>query len=320
MMNLANEIKDAVTIGIGGHIRPDGDCVGSSMALYLYIRKNFPEKDVHVFNEKAEDIFNCIKDIDKVEDAKSCKTKFDCFIAVDTAGDRLGDAEPLFSKALKKINIDHHISNPGTGDANYIVPDASSASELVYDVLDEKLIDKEIAMALYIGIIHDTGVLKYSNTSPKTLKIVANLIEFGFDFPKLIDETFYEKTYLQTMILGRTLAESFLVMDGKVSVGRIDRKTMEFYNAEPYDLDGIVNQLRIIKGVEVGIFMYQLPSKAYKVSLRSRGIVDVARVAEIFGGGGHVRAAGCIVNEDYHDVINNLTAEIEKQLKGVVLD
>lgn len=314
MMNLCNELKDAKTIGIGGHLRPDGDCIGSTMALFNYIRKNFPDKEVHVFNEKAEDIFDIIENIEMTEDAKGFKEKLDVFIAVDCDDTRLGDSEPLFKKAAKTINIDHHVSNKGCADVNYIVPTASSASELVYDVMDKNKIDIEIAKAVYIGIIHDTGVLQYSNVSPKTLNIVAELINYGFDFNAIIDETFYERTYLQTQILGRALTECFTMMDGKVSVCQIDRKMMEFYGAEPYDLDGIVNQLRYIKGVEVAIFMYQLPSKAYKVSLRSKGLVDVSKVCEIFGGGGHVRAAGCIVNERFYDVVNNLTAEIEKQL------
>lgn len=316
-MNLAKEIENVKTIGIGGHVRPDGDCFGSTMGLYLYIKKNFPDKEVHVFNEKADDIFFCIKDIDKIEDANDFTGKLDCFFALDCGGDRLGNAERLFNEAGKRVNIDHHISNPGTGDVNYIVPEASSASELVYDVLDPKKVDEDVALALYIGIIHDTGVLRYSNTAPKTLRIVADLVSFGFDFPKIIDETFFEKTYLQTQIMGRALTECFVMMDGKVSVCQLDRKTMEFYGAKPHDLEGIVNQLRLITGVEVGIFMYQLPTKEYKVSLRSKGIIDVSKVCEIFGGGGHKRAAGCIVNESFYDVVNNLTAEIEKQYKSI---
>lgn len=317
MINLAKELENVQTIGIGGHLRPDGDCFGSTMGLYLYIKKNFPDKEVHIFNEPAEEIFFCIKDIEMIEDPDKFTGSLDCFFALDCGKDRLGNSEKVFDRAAKKINIDHHISNSGTGDVNYIVPDASSASELVFDILDADKMDKDIALALYIGIIHDTGVLRYSNTSPKTLRIVADLISYGFDFPKLIDETFFEKTYLQTQIMGRALTESFLMMDGKVSVCQVDRKTMEFYEAKPSDLDGIVNQLRLISGVEVGIFMYQLPSRAYKVSLRSKSVIDVAKVCEIFGGGGHKRAAGCIVNERFYDVVNNLTAEIEKQFKAL---
>lgn len=318
MISLAKEISNAKTIGISGHIRPDGDCVGSTMALYLYLKKTRPDADVHVFLEKPADIFNCIKDIELIENAENCNMEFDAFFALDCGKERLGAAEKLFDKAKQTINVDHHISNPGTGDYNYIDAKASSASELVFDMLDYNNIDKDIAMALYIGIIHDTGVMQYSNTSPKTLETVAKLIKFDFDFPKLIEETFYQKTYLQTQILGRALLESFMMMDGKVSVSQVDIKEMEFYNVTSHDLDGIVNQLRNIKGVDVAIFMYQLSTLEYKVSLRSNGVIDVAKVCQFYGGGGHVRAAGCTLSGSFHDVVNNITARIEAQYKELL--
>ena len=313
MINLSKELDSAKTIGISGHIRPDGDCIGSTMGLFLYIKKKRPDVTVRIFLEEPADIFNCIKNIDAIEDAKNCDEEFDVFFAVDCGKDRLGDAEKLFDSAKRTINIDHHISNPGTGDYNYVDPNASSASELVYDLLDKDLIDEDIAKALYIGIIHDTGVFQYSNTSPKTLRTAAELVSFGFDFPKLIEETFYEKTYLQTQIMGRALLESMLIMDGRVAVSQVDKKMMDFYRVTSKDFEGIVNQLRNIKGVEVAVFMYETGTMEYKVSLRSGGVIDVAKIAGYFGGGGHVRAAGCNINGNFHDVVNNITAQIEAQ-------
>ncbi len=331
-MNLYEEVKDALTIGIGGHIRPDGDCVGSVMGLYLYLKKVCPDARVQALLEKPADIFSCIKDIDEIHtDLTSDVETFDVFFALDTAADRLGDAQKYFDGARKKINIDHHVSNSGSGDLNYIMPQASSTSELIYDLitgrasaeegapdisnLDISGLDKDIAMALYIGIIHDTGVFQYSNTSPSTLRAAAELISFGFDFNRLIDETFYEKTYVQNQILGRALLESILFMNGKCVVSMLDRKTMNFYRAEPRDLEGIVSQLRNTKGVECAIFMYQTDILEYKVSLRSNGRVDVARVAEFFGGGGHVRAAGATMQGTFHDIVNNLSGRIAEQMK-----
>jgi phosphoesterase RecJ-like protein len=222
----------------------------------------------------------------------------------------------MFDNARKRINIDHHVSNErGCGDVNYCVPGISSTAELVYELIEKEYMDEEIAKAIYIGIIHDTGIFKYSNTSPKTLRIAAELIEYGFDFPTIIDETFYEKTYTQNQLLGRALLESIMFMDGKCIVSAIDKKTLDFYNATSKDLDGIVNQLRIIKGVECAIFMYEIGNLEYKVSMRSCGYVDVSKVATYFGGGGHVRAAGCNMNGTFHDVINNISARIELQIK-----
>ena len=317
-MNILEEVKGAITIGIGGHIRPDGDCVGAALGLYLYLSKVCPESTVQVFLEKPADVFSCINGIDRIHtDFATDVDRFDVFIALDTSKDRLGGAQGYFEKARKRVNIDHHVSNSGCGDVNYIKPYASSTSELVYSVIEDKSkLDVEIAKALYIGIIHDTGVFQYSNTSPETLRIAAELVAYGFDFNKLIDETFYEKTYVQTQILGRALLESILFMDGKCVVSMLDKKTMKFYKAEAYDLEGIVSQLRNIKGVECAIFMYQLDTLEYKVSLRSSGKVNVAKVASFFGGGGHERAAGVTMQGTFHDILNNLSAHIDVQLKG----
>lgn len=305
----------AKSIGISGHVRPDGDCVGSCLACYLYLKKKYPDKQIELFLEKPADIFQCISGFDEINSTFPKRDAFDVFLVLDCTADRLGDAEPYFRAARHTVNVDHHISNPnGCGMDNEIDTGASSTSELVYGLIGRDNLDVEIAKAIYVGIIHDTGVFHYSNTSPRTLRIAADLIEYGFDFPKIIDETFYEKTYVQNHILGRAVLESFLFMDGRCIVGSISRKIMEFYGAEPKDLDGIVNQLRITKGVEVAIFLYETATLTYKVSLRSCGTVDVSRVATFFGGGGHVRAAGCTMTGTFHDVVNNLSGQIAKQL------
>ncbi|MCM1388033.1 MAG: bifunctional oligoribonuclease/PAP phosphatase NrnA [Bacillus sp. (in: Bacteria)] len=315
-MKIIDEVRDAKTIGISGHIRPDGDCVGSVMSLYLYLKKALPKAQVDVFLEQPADIFQCIKEIDAIQSDFHTNMQYDVFFAMDCNAERLGEAETLFEKAGKRINIDHHISNTGCGDINIIEPDRSSTCELLYGLLEKEQIDMEIAKALYIGIIHDTGVFKYSNTSPETLQTAAELIQFGFDFPKLIDETFYEKTYMQSQIMGRAILESIRFLDGRCIVSMVNKKTMHFYQAQPKDLDGIVNQLRIVKGVECAIFMYEVRPMEYKVSMRSNGAVDVAAIAVQFGGGGHVRAAGCYMSGTYHDAINNLSVHIERQLKN----
>lgn len=314
-MKITDETGGAKTIGISGHMRPDGDCVGAVMALYLYLKKVLPEAQVDVYLEKPADIFGCIQDIDKIQTEYIGNRKYDVFVALDCNRERLGDFEPFYADADKKINIDHHISNPGCGDINVIEPERSSTCELLYELMDTQQIDEEIAKALYIGIIHDTGVFKYSNTSPRTMVIAAELIKFGFDFPKIIDDTFYEKTYIQSQIMGRAILESIRFLNGRCIVSMVDRKTMNFYQAKPHDLDGIVNQLRIVKGVECAIFMHETKSMEYKVSMRSNGKVDVAAIAVKFGGGGHVRAAGCYMNGTYHDAINNLSIHIEEQLR-----
>lgn len=315
-MNLLEECRDAKSIVVSGHVRPDGDCVASCLAMYLYLKKMLAaDTQISVCLEKPAEVYGCIKGFDEIDDSFSAAAP-DVFIALDCEKTRLGGAEKLFDEAKKRINIDHHVSNArGCGDVNYIDTGISSTAELVYELIDKSFMDEELAKAIYIGIIHDTGIFKYSNTSPRTMRIAADLIEYGFDFPKIIDETFYEKTYVQNQLMGRALLESIVFMDGKCIVSEIKQKVLSFYNAEPKDLDGIINQLRIIKGVECAIFMYEMGSQEYKVSLRSCQYVDVSKVAAYFGGGGHVRAAGCIMKGNFYDVVNNISRQIARQME-----
>ena len=319
-MNIREICKDAERIGISGHIRPDGDCAGSCLGLSLYLKKLFPEKEVKVFLEKPADIFSCIKGFSEIvvlEEGMPKVEPFDVYFALDARKDRLGAAEKFFEEAETTVNIDHHVSNAeGCGTYNYVYPEASSTCELVYELVEEEMLDADIAAALYIGNLHDTGVFRYSCTSPKTMQAAAKLIGTGIDFPKLIEETFYEKTYVQNQIMGRALLESMLIMDGRCIVSYIDKKTMDFYQVTSKDFEGIVSQIKLTKGTDCAVFMYEIRTLEYKVSLRSTDKVNVAKVAEMFGGGGHVRAAGCTMNGTFHDVINNLTVHIEEQLEG----
>lgn len=316
-MNILETLKTATAIGIGGHIRPDGDCVGSVMGLYLYLRKEMPKAQIDVYLEEPADVFNCIQDLEQTIGGSKKNADCDVFLALDCSDEeRLGEAREPFEKAAKRIVIDHHISNRGYGDINVIEPQKSSTAEVIYALLEKDRLDEEIAKALYLGMVHDTGVFRYSNTSPETLRTAAELISFGFDFSKLIDETFYEKTYIQSQIMGRAVLESIRFLNGSCIVSKVDRATMDFYQAGPKDLEGIVNQLIIVKGVECAIFMYEIRPMEYKVSLRSNGKVDVAAIALLFQGGGHVRAAGCTMNGTYHDNINNLSIHIEEQLEA----
>lgn len=316
-MRIDEILKGVTTVGITGHERPDGDCVGSCMGLYLYIKKNYPKIRVDVFLEKIPPEYLFIKDTDLVRSDFETDIKvYDLFFCLDSGKERTAGAEKLFDAAKKTVNIDHHMSNKGTGDELYIVTTASSACELVYDVIDHDKVDIDVAKALYTGMVTDTGVFKYNNTSPKTMQVAAELISYGFDFGSLIDHVFYEKTYLQNQILGRALLESIMLMDGRCIVSVVSKQSMDFYGADSNDLDGIVNQLLLTEGVDCAIFMYERAPLEYKVSLRSTGAVNVAEIAEVFGGGGHMRAAGCIVNGTQHDVINNITKYIHKQLYG----
>nr|WP_297706858.1 bifunctional oligoribonuclease/PAP phosphatase NrnA [uncultured Butyrivibrio sp.] len=313
-MKIDEHMSGVKTVAIAGHVRPDGDCIGSCMGMYLYLTKNYPDVKATVFLEDIPDEFLFIKDADKINhDFTTDVDSFDLFICLDCEKGRLGGAEKIFDAAKKTINIDHHISNTGTGDVTYIVPTSSSACELVYEVIDDTKIDMEIAQAIYTGMVTDTGVFKYNSTSPKTYEIAGKLTSYGFDFTWLIDHVFYEKTYLQNQILGRALLESMTLMEGKVIVSVVSRQTMDFYGVNGNDLDGIVNQLMFTVGTDVAIFMYEDEPMMYRVSLRSNGNINVSAVAKLLGGGGHVRASGCTINGTSHDAINSITKYIQQQ-------
>ena len=315
MTEIDSILKDAQSVAVSGHVRPDGDCVGSCMALYLYIRKYFPDIDVNVYLDHPKPIFGHIESIDEIKTEVEEERIFDLFITCDvSARDRLALADNLFEHAKKTVCIDHHVSNSGFADVNHIRGEVSSCCEVLYGILDPDKVDLAVATAVYTGMIHDTGVFQYSSTSPETMRIAGELMKTGFDFSRIIDESFYQKTYLQNQVMGRVLAESILLQDGKCVVGYLKRREMDFYGVEGKDLEGIVSQLRLTAGVEVAIFIYEMETQLFKVSLRSNGKVDVSKIAVFFGGGGHMRAAGCDMQGSMYDVINNLTAEIEKQL------
>lgn len=316
MFDLLNVLKDAKSIGISGHIRPDGDCVGSTMAMYMYLTKVFADKRTDIFLEPVPLAYQCVKRLDEIRtDFVTDIERYDAFIVIDCDNTRIGPAQPYFDNAGLKINIDHHVSNQGCGDINYIVPNASSSSELVFDLIGESGLDEDIALSLYLGIIHDCGVFQYSNTSPKTLQTAAKLIPFGFDFSKIIEETFYQKTYMQNQLLGKAVTDSQLILDGHGIYSVVSKQVMDEYNAKGSDLDGIVNQLRNTKGVDCAIFMYELDDGSYKVSMRSNEKVNVSLIAQKFGGGGHIKAAGVTMDGTVNEIVSKLSASIDEQLK-----
>ncbi len=313
MSVLLEEIQKAGTVAIGGHIRPDGDCIGSCMGLYSYIIENFPDKRVRVFLEEIPEAFEYLN---REEALAGDEEKFDLFVSLDCGSpDRLGDAEPVFYAAARKVNIDHHISNTNFAEVNHVEAEASSTCEVLCSLLDVEKIDYFGAQAFYTGIIHDTGVFKHSNTGLSTMEMAGRLMQKGIPFGKIIDESFYMKTYRQLQIMGRCLLESVRMMNGKVIFSIVSRRVMEFYDAKPSDLDGVIDELRTTQGVEVAILLTEKDTMEYKVSMRSNDFVDVSRIACFFGGGGHIRAAGCSIKGSAFDVINNITEHIEKQLK-----
>lgn len=308
-------LSDVKTVAISGHVRPDGDCTGSCLAVYNYICRYFPQIEADLFLEPIQNVFKFLHYSEKINSEYNKQKEYDLFIALD-CGDlkRLGKAAKYFESARKTLCVDHHISNDNFADVNHIEPEASSTSELLYNLMEEDKITKEIAECIYVGLVHDTGVFQYSCTSAKTMQIAGRLMETGIDFSKIVDDTFYTKTYAQNKILGKALLKSELHLNGKVITSVITKEEMAESEVLPKDLDGIVSQLRVTKGVEAAVFLYQSGENEYKVSMRSNGSVDVATIAVSFGGGGHVRAAGVTMEGNSEETVERLLEKIKQQL------
>ncbi len=315
MNNIAEVLGGIRTAAIAGHVKPDGDCFGSCIGLYLYIRQWFPQIDTDLYLEDRRPVFSYLGGFDEICTEPSDGKIYDLVITCDVSShDRIAVADQLFDTAGKTVCIDHHVSNTGFADVNHICGSIGSCSEVLYGLMEPEKITKPVAEALYTGMIHDTGVFQYTNTSPDTMRIAGELMKTGFDFNRIINESFYQKTYLQNQIMGRVLAESIMLLDGRVIAGYLKKRDMEFYRAVPADLEGIVSQLRLTKGVEASVLLYEQETLKFKVSLRSAGKLDVGRVAQYFGGGGHTKAAGCTMQGTVYDVLNNLSLQILVQL------
>lgn len=315
MIRIDEKLKDITSVGISGHIRPDGDCVGSTLAVYNYISTYYPEIHVELFLESIPDVFHFLKNADKIQHGYEEDKSFDLFIVLDCGDEgRLGPFVKYYNAAKQTLCIDHHVSNQAFAEENYIIPDASSTCELVFHLLDTEKITKEIAECLYTGMVHDTGVFQYSCTSAQTMNTAGILMEKGIDYPKIVTDTFYLKTYDQNRILGYALLNSKLYLDGKVIVTYLTKENLEEFHCTTKELDGIVNQLRVTKGTEVAVFLYESEDGSYKASFRVTGDVNVAEIAQVFGGGGHVKAAGCNIFGDIDTVIERILAEIKKRL------
>lgn len=312
---LTEMVKSAETIAIGGHVRPDGDCVGSCLGVYLYLKKHFPDKQIHVYLESIPDVFHFLKGSEDILHEIPVDKVYDLFILLD-CGDaqRLGFSAPLFERAKTSFCIDHHVSNQAFATENYIEPEASSTCELVYHLLGSDQISEEIAECLYVGIVHDTGVFRHSCTHPSTMCAAADLMGKGIPFTKIITETFDEKTFAQNQIMGYALVNAIQFLKGRGVASYVDLEQMAEYQVQPKQLDGIVNQLKLTKGADLAVFMYELEKGFYKVSLRSTEAVDVSRLCQTFGGGGHARAAGFGMRGTFAEILEKVKAAALEQL------
>ena len=316
MSILIKMVEQAQTVAILGHVRPDGDCIGSALGLLNYLQEQYPQKTIQVYLEKPAKKFSYLLHFDSISPELDPELDYDLCICLDSGDvERLGPYAVYLEHAKESICLDHHITNGGFAKVNVVEAQVSSTCEVLYSLLDDDKISRATAECFYTGIIHDTNVFKNSNTSAKTMEVAGRMMTKGINFGKIIDDSFFHKTYVQNQILGRALLESITILQGACIFSAVRLKDMKFYGVDCSDLDGIVDQLRVTEGVECAIFLHETENHVYKVSMRSNNYVDVSAIAAYFGGGGHIRAAGCNMAGSLYDVVNNLSSHIEDQMK-----
>lgn len=311
-------LDGAQTVCILGHINPDGDCVGSTLSFYNYIKKRNPEKKVTVFLDSPSAKFSYLHGFENIITECAIEKSYDLAVVCD-CGDpkRLGKFVKYLESAKKSFLIDHHATNTGFCDERLIRPESSSTSELAYSFMEDVLIDKDIAECIYTGIIHDTGVFKYNSTSRRTMEIAARCMETGIEFGKIIDGSFYSMSVPQRRLLGHVLTGLTEALSGKFVYAVLDRKTMLSYGIESSrETDGFIDNIRETDGALGAAFFYQIPDGTYKGSLRSNSAqLDVSKIAMNHGGGGHVMAAGCFLGRNVEEDIKKIIEEVKEQIE-----
>jgi phosphoesterase RecJ-like protein len=308
-------LKQCKTILISAHKSPDGDALGSQLALMLALEKTGKTVTAHNLDPVPE-IYQFLPHAGRIKTGTPVPGRYDACIVVDADPPRTG----LFGKTYPAdvlINIDHHITNPREWPLTWLDPDASACGEMVYRLVRElgAPLDRDIALCLYTAIFTDTGSFRYSNTTPESMKIAATLLEAGAD-PWLVTENVYESfAFKRLKLLGAVLAGMELSPSGRIAwvvvTGELYRQT----GTSAEDTDNFVNFVRSVKGVEVAVLFRQTAPEEYKISLRSKGRVDLSGLAQALGGGGHKNAAGGHVKGPLDEVKRNVVSEVEKTVE-----
>ena len=298
--------------------------MGSTLGVYNYIRKYYPD-GCAIYLERFN-IFKFLNFSSEIRSDYEESVVFDLFIAMDCGDEkRLGNAARYFQEAKHTACIDHHVSNQSFAEENYIFPDASSTCELICELLDTEKITKEIAECLYTGMVTDTGVFQYSCTSSSTMNMAGMLMDKGIDFTKIVDEAFNQKAYNQNRAMGRRrccFPADFVWVAEVALTSFLTLEEMHALEVLPKHMEGIVEQMRNTKDVELAVFLYENEDHTFKVSFRVNGAFDAASLAMHFDGGGHVKAAGCTVEGPAEEAIErNILAEVERDynmINGII--
>ena len=294
MKKIVDILKEKDEIIIAGHANPDGDSIGSCYSLALALEKL--GKRVSVLLDPYPSKFNIIPG--RWLWVPSVAAPSEVFVAMDCASpDRLGSVLSVFEAAGTTICIDHHETNEGFADVNYVEPDASSTSEMIYSIVNGMVeIDVNIASAIYAGMVSDTGGFRYNATGKSTMEIAAALMEIGIPFTDIYNELMHMHRYAAGKALGIALCNCKQALSGDVIYTHVTLDMLAEVGADPSDLDGVVEYLMSTRGADVAVLAYEKTAhKKVKISMRSNG-VNIAKVATALGGGGHRMAAGADFN------------------------
>jgi len=320
MKEAFNAIKKAVKSArnalIVSHVDPDGDSIGSMIAMGMVLEKmglscSFYSQD------GIPRIYRFLPGADRVRNKVEPNRHFDLLVAVDSSDlKRLGDKLEARDVAKLIINIDHHPDNTAYGDINY-VEKSSSTAELIYKLCKglKIVIGREMAENLYVALITDTGNYRYENTSITTFSMASDMLKAGVDTHEITTRIYDTKTIASIRVQAAALTTLEVSPDRKAAWAVVTDEMMQRSGAKGEDLVGLVDQIRSVDGVEVAILFREDGDKV-KVNFRSKEKVSVSNIAKRFGGGGHVRAAGAIIAGDVETVKTKVVAEVLKYLKA----
>ena len=312
--NIKEEIEKAKDIVILTHESPDGDAVGSALAMYLTLKKL--DKDVDVIIPEYSNVFNFLPGVNCIK-KEGKKENYDLAISVDVTGiRRMNGFAKYFENANTKIQIDHHQSNEMFADYNFVNPASPACAQNLILIID-KLgvdIDKEIGTCLLTGIITDTGGFKYEGVSAETFEFASWLLTKGVNVSEIYKKVLQMKTRANFELRKLIINRMEFLCDNKVTFSYITLDDQKNVGAVEGDHEGLVEVGRDIEGVEVSIFLRERED-GYKASLRSNNYVNVSDVCLKFNGGGHIRAAGCNMQGSLEEAKERMLSEVKKHIK-----
>ncbi len=309
-------IKSSQKIIISSHTMPDGDCIGSSLALYIAL-KGMGKDAYIILDDDIPEQYKFLPHCQEILHPESFQSNdSDLFIIVDNNNiERLGMSKKLFPGAKKTVCIDHHPSDNFFCDFNYIDTNASAAAELIYMIIKSLSIniDADIANCLLTGIITDTGGYKFDNVTPYTFIISSDLLACGAEIRKINEIVFDKVSFSKIRLLSMVLSTVQVAEGGRIGYIYLDENMLKESSASRSDSEGFINYVKNIDGVEIAL-LFKIERDCVRVSFRSKEYVDVNRIAAKFGGGGHKKASGCVIDKDYESVKNSVLDECRRNL------